>query len=269
MKKNLIVTCHDFSISHSVNEGVRYALNQNNSIISQLALLANAPGAEHAVEIYKEFEHFPLGLNVTFTTHSPIISTHKTLTDENGDFIKPDLENWDFSMIDKFDEKEIREEIDAQFDWFVEKIGKKPNVLLTPKSEHGDPKILIPLSEKAKEENIPIRTPAWKWYSNYGAQDYVKDLGVVTNDMVRPGLKDWKGRFGYDLERDLEKLIEEMKEVDGVGELLIFCGFFDEELLETSSVSWQRGQYIHLLEYKPEVLQRIENEFEIISYSDL
>lgn len=270
MKKKLIITIHDFGISHSVNKGLIYAASHKNNIARQISIIATTVGSDNAVTVAKKYlDEFPLGLNIALTVGKPLIKNHKTLVDTEGKFYKPDLEKWDFTIFDTFDQEEIKREIDAQYTWFLEKFNKKPNVLCTPKSEHGDPKVLIPFVDKAKEEGLPIRTPAWEWYENYAAQAYVKDMGVTCNDKIILTSIDWGGRFGFDLETQLDALIDEVNSTDGIVEILVFCGFMDQELMDVSSMTWQRGHYLNILERRGDIIDRIKEEFEIISYNEI
>ena len=267
--KKLIITLHDFGISKSVNDGVLYAIKHPNNIATQYSLLPHAPGSELGAQIAKENPDLSFDLCVALTSFNPIGKSYKTLVDKNNQFLKPDTVTWDFSIIDNFDPKEVEEEISLQYEWFLGHVGRKPTALTTQKSEHGDPKILIPLADLAKKEGLPIRTPAWKWFSNYAAQSYVVDLGLKHTQNVFIGCLDWRGRYGYDLETDLDKLVSDIKATDGVSELLIFCGFVDEELFNISSVTWQRGQYLDIIERKMPIVERFRKEFELVDYRNL
>src|SRR3989344_2404008 len=100
MKNKLIVTAHDFGLTHSGNLGVLYAINHPENIFTEYSLLPNAPGSMEAV---------------------------KTMVDKNGNFLDADATTWDFSCIDNFNDDEIITEIDAQYDWFVKNVGRKPS----------------------------------------------------------------------------------------------------------------------------------------------
>jgi len=267
-RKKLIVTAHDVGITHSVNLGIKYALNHPDNIFSELSLLVNAPGSEEAAKMFKDSD-IPIDLCIVLTNYKPILKTHKTLVDKNGNFKRADTLEWDFSCIDSFSEEEIKKEIDAQWDWFIDNLGRKPSALTAQKGEHGDPKVLIPFVEKAKKENVPIRAPYWKWKSNYAAHAYVVEEGVKHTNNIIIGCFDWKGRFGMDIEEDLDKIIDTINSNVGITELFVFCGFVDEEIFDLSSVSWQRGQYLHILKYKTEILRKLKDSFDLISYSDL
>jgi len=126
--------------------------------------------------------------------------------------------------------------------------------------------VLIPVVEKAKKENLPVRTPVWKWVENYGAQSYVIQEGVKTtgNVYVYPT---W-GKWGYDLVSELDKFIADANKKPGVAELIIMAGFVDQELFDLSVLNWERGIFISLLE-NGEIFDKIKKNFELVSFSDL
>ena len=268
MKPKVIFTAHDFGLCSSVNKGIEYCIKQDNSIISELSLLPNAPGSAEAAQMAKN-EEISVSLNVNLTTFSPISKEVPSLIDVNGRFKKVNTKVWDFSSIDSFTEEDVRKELGAQWDWFVENVGRKPTAMLARKNEHGDPRILIPFVEKAKKEGIPIRTPSWKWLTNYGAQSYVKQEGVKQADFTEIGVKDWFGEGGFDLVEDFDKLLELLKSRGGITEILLFIGFVDKELFDISIVNWQRGQFVSLVVNKHSILSKLEKTFDIISYEEL
>ncbi|EKD57924.1 MAG: hypothetical protein ACD_57C00093G0002 [uncultured bacterium] len=106
------------------------------------------------------------------------------------------------------------------------------------------------------------------WKENYGAQSYVEQEGVKSTQNIFLGLKEWKGKFGYDLIEDIDQLIADIKTKEGVSELLVFPGFVDKELMDKSTLNWQRGQFLQVLDNN-EVISKIKDNFELISFRDL
>ena len=102
------------------------------------------------------------------------------------------------------------------------------------------------------------------------AKQYVLDNKIRTTDLVVVGVRDWRGKFGFDLDTDMDELVKKLKSVgDGIAELILFVGYTDKELFENSSVTWQRGQYLDILHRRPEVLDILKEEFELISYREV
>lgn len=269
MKNKLIFTIHDFGLTQSVNDGIYYALNhRNGDIITQLSLLPNTSGSLDAARFARENTDIPVNLCFALTTSSPISKEVPSLIDNSGKFLKVNTKTWDFSILDKYNEDDIAKELEAQYNWFVHNIGRKPVSLTTQKNEHGDPKVLKHFVDIAKREGLPIQIPLWKWKSNYGAKAYADSFGVTMTDNVYVGIKDWNGKFGYDLEKDIDLLISDTSKNTGVNELIAFCGFIDKELFDSTSVSWQRGQIFNVLNNDAQV-QKIRDNFDLISYKSL
>jgi len=268
-KKKVIITGHDLGFSRSINEGFGYALKKLPKVFSELSILPNSKYSNEAVNIAKDSG---IPTNLCFClTNSKMVSLSKSpsLTGPNGLMYNADTINWDFSIIDKFDQKEIENEISAQYEWFIKSFGHKPSALVSQKGEHGDPKVLEPIIKLAKEEKIPMRAPMWKWKSNYGAQSLVESEGIKTTNNIFMAIKDWRGNFGYDLETEIEKLISDVKNSEGISEILFLAGFCDQELFDLTSISWQRGQLLNILKRKYFLIERLYSEFEVISFGDL
>lgn len=100
-------------------------------------------------------------------------------------------------------------------------------------------------------------------------QSLVESEGISSTSQFIVCFKDWQQSSGYDLETDLEQIITKVNSQAGVSELALFCGFCDQELLDMTSVSWQRGQLLNILKRKYHLIERLYREFEIITYSDL
>ncbi len=270
MKKQLIITGHDLGLSSSINAGYDYALTSLPKVFSELSLLPNSKYSEEGAKIAKR-SGLSTNLSLSFVNHNLYsLSKSPSLMDQNG-FLKNanNVNVWDFSVIDTFREEDIEAEIKAQYDWFLKHMGKKPSALMTQKGEHGDPKILEPLMRLAKSENLPMRAPLWNWQANYGAQSLVESEGIKTTSQFLVSFKDWKAGGGLDPETEMEEIIKKINQVKGVSEIAFLAGFCDQELLDMTSVSWQRGQILAILKRKYHLIERLYQEFEIISYQDL
>lgn len=270
MKKRLIITGHDFGLSSSINAGYSYALTKLPKVFSELSLLPNSKYSEAAAKIAKK-SGISTNLSISFVAHHLYsLSKGPSLMDQNGFLKRADNVNlWDFSVIDSFTPEDIEQEIAAQYQWFLDTMGHKPSALVTQKGEHGDPKILEPMIKLAKKEGLPMRAPLWQWQANYGAQSLVESEGIKSTSQFLVCFKDWKAGGGFDPEKELDTIIEKIKAVDGVSEIAFLAGFCDAELLDMTSVSWQRGQILAILKRKYHIIERLYSEFDVITYSDL
>lgn len=268
--KKIIITGHDLGYSRSVNLGYQYALTKLPKVFSELSLLVNSTYSLDAAQIAKT-SGISTNLCISLVNHnfSPLTEGN-SLKDSSGHLKDTNnVNSWDFSVIDTYVQEDIEKEIQAQYEWFLTNMGHKPSGLVTQKGEHGDPKILEPMMKLAKDENLPMRAPLWNWQANYGAQSLVESEGIKTTSQMLVCFKDWQHGTGYDLEQDLEEIVQKISRSDGVTELAIPLGFCDAELLGMSSVSWQRGQILGILKRKYHLIERLYSEFDVITYRDL
>lgn len=270
MKKPIIITGHDLGYSKSVNAGYEYAIQKLPKVFSELSILPNSRYSLDAVRIAKE-SGLSTHLCISLVNHNFVsLSQSPSLVDSTGHLKNvKNVNAWDFSVIDTFAQADIECEIQAQYQWFLDNFGHKPSALVTQKGEHGDPKILEPLINLAKSENLPMRAPLWNWQTNYGAQSLVESERIPTTSQFLVCFKDWQNGSGYDLEQDLEKIISKINGEKGVSEVALLAGFCDAELFDMTNLSWQRGQILNILKRKYHLIERLYREFEVITYQDL
>lgn len=270
MKKKVIITGHDFGYSSSVNLGFEYILSQNKPLFSELSILTNSPNSLDAVRIAKRCK-LPTNLAFSFVNAKLFSLSLTPSLLGKGNHLKgiTNVLDWDFSIIDTFTESDIEAEIQAQYGWYLKHFGHKPSALVSQKGEHGDPKILEPMIRLAKRENIPMRAPLWRWKTNYGAQSLVEFEGIKTTSQIFVCFKNWQNWSGYDLEVDSDSLIQKINNASGVSEILFLPGFCDQKLFDMTSISWQRGQIISIMERKYYLIKRLYQEFKVISFNDL
>ncbi|MGL5625872.1 ChbG/HpnK family deacetylase, partial [Cetobacterium sp.] len=85
MKKKLIVNADDFGLSPGVNKGI--IETYLNGILSSTTLMVNQPYAEHAIELYKNYDGLGLGIHLTFDKGKALYGI-SSLTDSDGNFKK-------------------------------------------------------------------------------------------------------------------------------------------------------------------------------------
>lgn len=262
-----ISTIHDFGLCSSVNRGIKYILNHKNNFFKELSLLPNAPGSEEAAKFAKDSK-ISTNLCLNFTSFKPLSKNVPSLVNREGNFYKPNIRTWDFSDLDKFEEEDIDKELEAQWKWFVKNVGRKPSAIVTRKNEYGDPKFLIPVTKKAKQEKVAVRTPVWKWRENYAAESYVNQERIPHPTKLTICLEDWNGRFGINVEESTDLLVSQYQDFDDITELIFFVGFVDKDLFEISTVNWQRSMIMNWID-DDKLIEKLHRTFEFVSYSDL
>lgn len=146
----LITNGDDFGITKAVN----YAMIEcyKSGIMKSCSMMINMPGVSHAVSLMNENPGLSVGIHLNLTVGKPLLATHKTLIKEDGTFNKGNLK--DSSSVDP---AELRAELMAQMDYYIEMVGKKPDHI---NSHHGVEQIKgaeAIVCELSRMYDLPVR----------------------------------------------------------------------------------------------------------------
>lgn len=240
---NLIINADDFGYSKGVNLGIVEAYLEG--VLTSTTLMVNMPGVLHAVECVKQCPNLGVGLHLNISLGYSL-TKGKTLVDENNKFFKPtQLKDFDI-----YDEKEIYEEIKAQYLLFKEIMKKEPTHL----DSHLFTSDIIPKMKNAairlaSELNLPLRN------HKIGSYQEVKFINY-RNFNAKP---------------DLNYIIEYFDEIikDDFVEIMTHPGYLDLYLYKNSSYSIQRVEEVEFLK-SLELKELIEkNKVKLINYSNI
>ncbi len=106
----LIVNADDFGYSEAVNYGIISAFEKG--IVRSTTMMANMPAAEHGVTLLKQHPGLGCGIHLTLSCYRPVLNTHRTIVDENGDFYRRITSE----VAASFDLEEVYEEFCAQIE---------------------------------------------------------------------------------------------------------------------------------------------------------
>jgi predicted glycoside hydrolase/deacetylase ChbG (UPF0249 family) len=157
MAKYLIVNADDFGISAGVSKGILEA--HRDGIVTSTTVMVNMPAAPEAIRLAQQ--HAPelgLGLHITLSFGAPVSAPEKvpSLVHGDGTFCSTYDELWDNAQT--FTPDDLRTEITAQFERFVELAGRLPDHL---DSHHHVtfwcPAALDVLLKLAAQHRLPIR----------------------------------------------------------------------------------------------------------------
>lgn len=146
----LITNGDDFGITKAANYGIIDCFKDG--ILRSTSMMVNMPAAAHAANLMKENPDLSVGIHLTLTVGKPLITTHKTLLNDNGTFNKGMLKD-----SDHVDSEEIRAELYAQMDKFKELTGQNPTHI---NSHHGIEVIKGAeeiVCEIAQKYDLPVR----------------------------------------------------------------------------------------------------------------
>lgn len=145
----LIVNGDDFGITSACNETIMDCFQKGR--LTSCSLMTNMPAAREAAGLWKASPDLSVGLHVCLTAGKPLTQP-KSLMKADGTF---DKAIWASGQ--PVDLQELRTEIQAQFDRFVELTGKKPEHL---DSHHGIEKIpgaAAIMEDLSRAHHIPLR----------------------------------------------------------------------------------------------------------------
>lgn len=175
-----IINADDFGYCKGVNLGIVEAYK--NGILTSTTLMTGMPGVNHAIDLLKENKGLGCGIHMTLTAYEPILKTHKTIVDENGNFYK----NFDLINIEDLDLEEVYNEFCTQ----IEK-AKDLGVEITHLDSHHHvhtQDALKPVIKRIKEKyKLPLRGEL-KLDANFYAEnvsiDYLKSIYNETDEVV-------------------------------------------------------------------------------------
>lgn len=162
MTRRLIVNADDLGLSPGTNQGILEA--HLNGILTSTTVMINMPAAEAGIRLVQQAApKLGLGLHLNLTTGRPVLPPDQvpSLVNAIGEFpynAKDPLEH-----LDHLNPDEVRAEILAQFERFVQIAGRKPDHLdAHHHALYHFPAGLSVLLELAQTHELPIRAGcAW------------------------------------------------------------------------------------------------------------
>jgi len=231
----LIVNADDFGLSRGVNFAIVDAMQYG--IVRSTTLMASGFAFDHAVELGKSNPKLGIGIHLTLTWGYPLLSGHKTLVDEQGQFHKLAYVEENAGSLDP---DEIEKEFSAQIERVLES-GIDPTHLDSHHHVH-----------MLKENKKMIKKIAHKYNLPY------RGFGAFTADF-----------YGKELTAVQLKEIMNAYTGEDVVEIMSHPGYIDAVLYRESSYNLSRVQEYEILTSQ-EILDFIkENKIELINYGDL
>lgn len=215
--KRLIVNADDFGFCEAVNYGIYRAFSSG--IVSSTSIMANMPGFEHAVALAKQHPELPVGVHLNVTCYHPLLDTHQTLCQENGQFYK---------TTDAYDLEEVYQEFCAQ----IEKVQEAGLSITHLDSHHHvhTKESLRPVMERLLQRYpYPIRG-GFKYPMDYEPKSELFGRFYQTNVSVS----------------FLEEFFASMKE-DVIYDMMCHPAYIEKFLNQMSSYALQRMEELDVL----------------------
>ncbi|WP_082232413.1 chitin disaccharide deacetylase [Halobacillus massiliensis] len=240
--KKLIINADDFGYSRGVNYGI--IDSHRNGVLTSTTFMTNMPGRDHAAELAKENPNLGVGVHLVLTCGRPLLDSHRTIVDSNGDFRNLKFYKGAFTI----DYDEVYKEWKAQIEKFLS-YGLTPTHL---DSHHhinsfGQmPEVFLRLAE---EYSLPVR-------NNMDTEK--------TKDLIEKEIKTTDS-FAYLIETSLKNkaaLDELFAESESV-EVMAHPAYLDKKLLSTSSFTYPRVDEVEFLT-DPDRVKLIESRVDIV-----
>ena len=221
----IIFNGDDLGISRSCNWAMYDCFKYG--VMRSASLMVNMPYAKEAIEIFKDCSDFSIGLHFNLTVGKPIIEDLYSLVDSNGNFTKTILED-----STRVVEEEIRKELYAQFERYVEICGKIPDHI---NSHHDISRIQYASDiqmEIAQKYNIPVRECFFKTY------EYKECTGHLAARL--PFSFEKCMEIMNDVNSFIDAFSQEQIASDAIYEIPAHPGYIDQNLVNISSYTTQR-----------------------------
>lgn len=257
----LLLQADDYGMTPAVARGIVDGIEKG--ILRNTGMFMNRPWSEECAAWIKPYlNDIALGVDLNLTTGSPLNSPDSipSLVNSRGQFYT----SWESRKLDKkingdhAQSAEVRLELDAQIQKYIELFGKKPDYLHSHAYETE--MIRQVHHELARLYDIPYCSDVMKRLTGRTIQEYrigwYKKPATLDNQAAS-SLKD------YILEHGLEWLSQEYIMIIG------HMGYVDKELMVSSSYTLYRLNDLEAV-VSPEIIEWIyKNGVELITYKDL
>jgi len=239
----LIVNADDFGLCPGVNHGIIMA--HENGIVTSTTMMMNGYAIDEAVELATHYPKLGVGIHLVLTSGKPILTNHKTLTNEKGIFkSQHDLLNH-FDL----DSEEVYRELKAQIEKFIG-LNLVPDHLDSHHHVQSFGDLGEVFLELSKEYRLPIRNKFKEPFS-YGLIKFFDDF-YADNVSVEYFTKSENKFFQYESV-----------------EIMTHPAIVDDDLLKLTSYNQNRNKELNVLVNK-EVKKWIDvNQIELINYKQL
>ena len=245
--KKLIINADDFGYSRAVTYGILDSYKTG--ILTSTTMMMNTEATEHAVEAAKENPGLGIGVHLVLTFGKPLLDTHKTIVDKEGNFKKLSIyESGNFEI----DLDEVYKEWKAQIEKFLS-YGLIPTHLDSHHHINSFGELYKVYLRLADEYNLPVR-------NNFPNLKHI-DNKVKTTDLFHLEYKEAL--------ENIESISEIFKVYDSV-EVMTHPSYLDKFIMENSSFNLPRLEETAFLTDKERTKEFRESSlFELVTFREL
>lgn len=239
--KHLILNADDFGYSYGVNYGI--IESHLRGVLTSTTLMAGMPGFDHAVSLAKAHPSLGVGVHLTLTCGRPVLTDHKTLTEQNGDFHPQAYYHNEEQPLDK---EEVYREWKAQ----IEKVlaaGIQPTHLDSHHHAHTFRDLEDVFVRLAREYDLPVRNSRRACTDNHvqgiPCPNYLVDFIEGSGAHFHTPLTEYAPAIEANMHRIL---LEAFKTLDCV-EIMCHPAYLDTAVMLHSSFNQHRMCEVDLL----------------------
>ncbi len=144
----IIFNADDLGYSHGVNQGILYCYQHG--VVNSTSLMVNMSCFEEAVELISNNHLNNIGLHFNLTEGKPILKNHRTIVDDEGNFLR------EIHQSSKINTKEILKELEAQYLLAIQ-AGVPINHFDTHHHIHMTHNLRKLFGDFSKKYNLPLR----------------------------------------------------------------------------------------------------------------
>lgn len=256
----MVVVADDFGLSESTNLGVLKSFQDG--IVTELSLMVDAPETGEAIKLITKYNITRVGIHTLLFSFFPLEKGRKM---SKEDYVR---------LFREKTETEIRAIAEKELMLFEKLVGYKPTHICPQWGLHGNLKLLDFIIEYANANNIPVRRPLTALSSS--SPDLSDDDNYAANIMLqRANIRTTNYLFGHMTGSDSQiiknQFLADLKNVrEGeCAEILFHPSFFDETLLKSSSLNYERTRDVAIcidVDFKKDIESL---GFEIVDYSKI
>lgn len=249
--KKLVVVADDFGFCDSVNKGVTRSYLEG--IVTEISFMVKGRASKTAAALIKSKGIQNVGIHIELSTGHIM---------HEKDYLQ---------LLREKTYAEVSKMVDEELELFDKILRKKPTHITAHKGIHGNFKLLRHILDYAKKYNIPIRRPHVDLMGipfddgNYAATIMIKRANLKNTNYLFIHVK---GSDSTVIKTDFLNDLKKVKNGESA-ELIFHPGYFDQELLESSSLNYERSRDLAITIDKT-FRNDIENlGFQIINYKSL
>ncbi|WEV43459.1 ChbG/HpnK family deacetylase [Lactobacillus sp. ESL0684] len=252
--RNLIIRADDLGYSKGVNYGIYESIRHG--IINNVGVMVNMPDTQHGLDLLKGLD-LDIGMHTVICAGKPLTAPDKIPSLVTSDGFFKSSKVYRQAKTDLVDLNEVVLEIEAQYQYFLKIVGKKPDYFEAHAVYSAN--LLKGLEIVANNHDLPLLP-----FDLNLDPVLFKEKYTITTFM--DSMQD-----GYDPYQTFNKVIEfaAKSEKDNIPMMVCHPGFLDQSIISQSSLTIPRTQEVDFL-CNPKVREMVSNkQLNLVRYSTL